>query len=290
MQEQQASASESQTPAAPETNAAPSAEQNSSVSGLENGGQKPTDSTAGGEQATKNWEQEYSRARTELDSLRRSYGEARKKLITQGTEKNQYGEKLTSLEQQLKNVLDVLNKATGTADDPAQFMEELQRKGPQAIEERLKGTFEKQAKEYQSQIQQMSQSMRALEARFKVKEYASDKTNFPNFAEMQPTMVKVMEGLWEDFRAGLIGNPDAVAIDELIPYLYEQAKLQHSDDAIKAAKSIGADEERARLAEEAKTTVAGGGKVVNPQGVDFSKMTLEQERAFWVKKLGESEY
>jgi hypothetical protein len=214
-------------------------------------------------QTGQNWEAEYKRLQAEHERINKSYAEARKKLISQGTEKNQYSEKLTSLETNIKQLAEALAKATAQPYDPDQFMEELRTQGPKALENHLKGALEKQAKEHQAKTQALEDRYRKLETTFVVKDCRTDSKNYPDFVSMEPTMAKIMDDLRQDYQAGLIANPDLVEPSELVPFLYNQAKLQHSQDAIKAAEAHGAAKATSELAREANTAVAAVGNQQN---------------------------
>jgi hypothetical protein len=89
-------------------------------------------------------------------------------------------------------------------------------------------------------------------------------------------MSKIMEDLRADHKAGLVqADPDAVEPGELVDYLYNLAKLQHSQDAIDEAGKRGLAKANQQLATEAQTAVAGGGKSTSASPVDPNSMSSE---------------
>lgn len=248
----------------------------SSVSSPTNDGQSPVNSTDQSGQAGQDWQKRYLETQDLYAKQLKSFNELRGKLVTQGTEKNKFADELKGMKTQMQQIAEALAKATATPYDPDQFMEELRTQGPKAIENHLKGTIDKQAQAYEAKIQAISGQMRKMNTSFAVKECRADSKNYPDFQKMEGTMAEVMTELRENFKAGLIGDPDQVEPEELVGYLYNEAKLRHSQDAIKAAEAHGAAKATAELAKEASTAVAGGGRSAKLVPTDPNKMTSDQ--------------
>ena len=260
-----------------------------SVSSPESSDQASATQDAANGQAGQNATPDYTALKELYEKQQKSYNELRGKLVTQGTERNQFSSKVDQLTAQVKQLGEALAKATQQPYDPDAFMEELRTQGPKAIENHIKGTLDKQAQQYQGQVQELQTKMRHMDVAFQVKERRVDSKNYPDFTAMEETMAKVMEQLRDDYKAGLIGDPDGVEPGELVDFLYNQAKLQHSQDAIKAAEAHGAAKAKAELVNEANTAVASGGKnagtsVINPNEIkDMAAL-----RKWAVQKFGES--
>ena len=248
----------------------------SSVSSPSNTVESPANTTGDAGQAGQDWQKRYLETQDLYAKQLKHFNELRGKLVTQGTEKNQFAEELKSMKTQMTQIAEALAKVTATPYDPDQFMEELRTQGPKAIESHLKGTIEKQAQAYEAKIQAINGQMRKMNTAFTVKECRADSKNYPDFAKMETTMADVMTELRENFKAGLIGDPDQVEPEELVGYLYNEAKLRHSQDAIKAAEAHGAAKATAELAKEASTAVAGGGRSAKLVPTDPNKMTSDQ--------------
>lgn len=260
----------------------------SSVSSPTEGGQNPTDTTVQSGQAGQDWSKKVSDLQLLLDRQSKSYNELRGKLVTQGSEKNRFAEELKEMKAQMTQIASVLAKATEAPYDGDQFMEELRAQGPQAIEKHIKGVLEKQAQSYESKLSSLSTNMRRMTTEFHVKECRSDSKNYPDFQQMESTMAEVMNQLRENHKAGLTGNPDDVDPRELVDFLYNEAKLRHSQDALKAAEAHGAAKAASELAKEASTAVVSGGKSTKPVPQDLASMS-SSELAELIKAQGKFE-
>lgn len=237
--------------------------------------QAPATQTQEPGQVEQDWSKKAQDLQSTIDKQTKSYNDLRSKLVTQGAERNQFATQLKSLNDQIKQLGESLAKATQQPYDPDQFMEELRTQGPKAIEKHLKSSLEKQAQEHSSQVQELRNQMRKSDVQFQVKERRTDSKSFPDFEKLEATMADILEQLRKDHVAGLIADPDQVEPGELVDFLYNQAKSQHSEDAIKVAQSVGAEKERAKLAEEARTAVAGGGKNNGVIPTNIAEMSAE---------------
>ena len=250
----------------------------------------PTNKAEESGQAGQDWQARHDELKNLYDQQLKHYNSLRGKLVTQGTEKNQLAEKLQGMEAKIAQMYETLTKATSTPYDPDQFMEELRTQGPKVFDTQIKKALEGMGKEYSSKLEALEAKHRRLQVDSVVKSCMADTKNYPDFDSLKQDMINVMTDLKKQFQAGLGGNPDDVDPEELVPYLYNEAKLRHSQEALKAAESHGAKKAAAELAKDANTAVASGGKTTIPQDVNLDKLTLDQEREFWIKKNGLAEY
>ena len=294
---------ETSTASAPETTVAaePVAQDNTYVgdSHQDTGGRPGQDATtapakagdATGQSATKNWEEEYKNAQKASQLLEKNYAELRRKLVSQGTERNQFQGQVEALTNQVKQLGEALAKATETPYDPDQWMNTLKTQGPKAIEAEFQRLMQSKDQAYNEKISGMESKLRARDVKAEVTERQGNAKDFPNFKELEPEMMKIMEGLREDFKAGVLQvDPDTVDVPELIDHLYTLARAKHIPDALKAAEEAGKAQATQELAREAQSGVAGGGKHTSTQAPNLDKMSIEEERAYWVKQLGEETY
>lgn len=238
----------------------------------------------------RNWQDEAIRTAKVLEQERKNFNELRKKLIAQGTERNNFEREINPLREQLKTLTEALSKATNEELTPEQFLEGLQTQGPKFLENFLAKRDKTLTEQFETRATTMEARLRKREVSAAVRDRRSDAANFPDFGQLEPTMSKIMVQMREEFAQGLLPtNPDTVDPDELTDYLYNLARLQHSQDAIKAAEAEGAAKARAGLAREAETSVPGGGKNTSSQPIDFEKLSVEEARKLTVARHGEAE-
>jgi hypothetical protein len=275
-------------PPAPETKAP---DTNPTV--VPDSGSAATDPTKNGtptETTGRNWQDEAIRTAKVLEQERKNFNELRKKLIAQGTERNNFEREIGPLREQLKTLTEALSKAANEELTPEQFLEGLQTQGPKFLENFLAKRDKDLSDRFEARAAATEARLRKREVAAAVKDRRSDTQNFPDFAKLEPTMSEIMVQMREEFKAGLLPtNPDSVDPDELTDYLYNLAKLQHSQDAIKAAEAEGAAKARAGLAREAETSVPGGGKNTSSQPIDFDKLSVADARKLVVARHGEAE-
>jgi hypothetical protein len=255
------------------------------------GSTAPTKETATAGTTGRNWEKEYQSVAKLREQEQKNFNELRKKLIAQGTERNNLEKEVGPLRQQLQALTDALSKAGKAEITPEQFLEGLQTEGPKFLENWLAERDKDLSGRFEGRMSEMATRLRKREVSAAVRDRRSDAEGYPDFAKMEPTMSDIMMTMREEFKNGLLPtDPDSVDPDELTDYLYNLARLQHSQDAIKAAEAEGAQKARSELAREAETSVAGGGKQTSSQVPNLDKLSLSQERDYWVKKIGETDF
>lgn len=260
-----------------------------SVSSPSNAVESPANTTGDAGQAGQDWQKKYSETQAAYEKQLKSFNDLRAKLVSQGTEKNKFAEEIKSMKTQLQQVADALAKATAAPYDPDQFMEDLRTQGPKALENHLKSALEKQQKAAEDRIRAVEEKYKRIQTASVVKDCRTDTKNYPDFEKLEETMAKIVVELRENFSAGIGGDPDAVDPEELIPFLYNEAKTRHSQDALKAAEAHGAAKATADLAKEANTAVASGGKNSATTTIDPSKLSsADLRKHFMAQGLVES--
>lgn len=174
----------------------------------------------------------------------------------------------------IKEMADLITKATEKPYDPDQFMEEFRAKGPEFLKSHLETAWKQKEENYLSQIGQVRQELTALRVTNTVNAMRADTAKYPDFAKLEDDMQKLLD-------SGVIPEADIQSKSEadLLVQLYQIAKLQHSQEAIKAAEANGRKAAETELAREARTGVAGGGRVVGQVTPDIKTMTSAQMKA-----------
>lgn len=224
------------------------------------------------EQGGQDWSKKY-------ESLEKSYSELRRKLVEQGTEKNQYQKQFESLNGQLQTVHKAIAQFTKKPFEFGQFLEDLQARGPEALFDNIKEPLTEQLKAYEERIVAQESTLRAMQVEGAVERARSNEKQYPDFTKLEAEMVEIYNSGQFPFDASKM-EPR-----EVVDKLYNLARLRHSEDALKAAEQIGKQKAEKELAREAQSAVAGGGKPINPAKIDPKAMSAEELRA----KLGVAE-
>lgn len=245
----------------------------SSAASSDVAGQSPTDNPASAEQAF-DPRTSYDGLKSQFENLNKSYSEIRK-AYTQSTQG------YSDLKKQMDQMFKTLSEATKEEISPEDFMKSLQSQGVKAFDplrqqwqEEIKSTYDKALEERDTQLTQ-------LQTQFEVMRRELDATNYPDFAKLKPVMNEIAnsETCPVDFN-----QPVGVIYDTL----YKLAKTLSAENAVKEAHSRGSKEAEARVAREAGTAVATGGKagtISNPADIkDLKKM-----REYFVSQLGEAD-
>jgi hypothetical protein len=216
----------------------------------------------------------YDALKSQFESLNKSYSELRRY-------NTQQSQGYSELKKQIDNMVNVFKEATKQEISPEDFMKALQSQGVKALdplfqqrETTLKSTYDKQLESLQAE--RASDRVQIEELRRIV-----DTTTYPDFVKLKPVMNE-------------IANADNCPIDwgqdigVIYDTLYKLAKAASAESAIKEAHSQGLKEAEAKVAREAGTAVATGGKsasVSNPADIkDLGKL-----REYFVAQLGEAE-
>ncbi|MGD9724885.1 MAG: hypothetical protein AB7V39_00555 [Nitrospiraceae bacterium] len=238
-------------------------------------------------QSGKNWEQEYLKLRTTLglekDGDIESYKALRIKLQQQGTEKNSYAKKMESMESQLKQLAEAFTKATEAPYDPDQFMGNLRTQGPKFLEQALKNTFEAREAKILEQLNETRVLARSMQVEREFEKRVADPKNYPDFKKLEPTMTEIYNKALEAFDNGSSPtDPRAMDPRELFDQLFNLARYQHTDQALKEAEAHGKAKAEAELANESMTTVAAGGKGASKPVFDPNTLSVEKHREWLI--------
>jgi hypothetical protein len=165
----------------------------------------------------------------------------------------------------------MVQKATEAPFDPEQFKNELFTKGPQALEGWLQKKLQSQLgaiqEKYDKELDQQRQENTALRMRYEVASRHADSENYPNFAELYPKMLELAkdEKCPVDF---------SKPIEESLDALYNLAKVQSSEEAVKIAVAQGKTKAEAEAARESKTTVATSGRKGTSTSPNLESMAM----------------
>jgi hypothetical protein len=185
---------------------------------------------------------------------------------------------IEALTAQIKQMTDLITKATEKPYDPDQFMEEFRNQGPEFLKKHLEAGWKEKESALMQQIEAAKAAIVGLRIDSAVRSLRADTAGHPDFAKLEPEMQKLLD-------SGVIPQSEIQSKpeNELLEQLYQMAKLQHSQDAIKAAEANGRKAAETELAREARSGVAGGGRVTPNQVLNPENMTLAQYREFCAK-------
>jgi len=236
---------------------------------------KPTDNT---QPAPKefNVQQSYDELRSQFDTVNKSYGELRKE-FTKRTQES------ASVQRRLDEVYDTLKKATETPIDPAQFIRDLQTQGPKALQPHFQKWLEPIKSDYEKKISETNEKNMALETEVNLMRRRSDAINYPDFTKLEP----IMKDLSDDSNCPVNWN---MPIADCIDTLYKLAKDRSAEGAVEEARKLGEKSAESKLAREARTGTAGGGKSVSTSTPDLNKITdIDELRKIVASQIGVAE-
>lgn len=229
-----------------------------------------------------------TKGQPEVD-YRKSYDELRPQFTRTTQElarlKQQYGlstRELAELKKGYEQLASQMESVTNQPVSPEEFLKNLQTQGPKALD----GYFDKRFKQIKSEYEKAYATERerslALEAGFEKMRRSMDKSNYPDFDQLESTMQELLDA------ENCPIDTNKLSIGEIYDALYKLARSKHSEEAIKAAEEMGRKSAEAALVKESVTTVTGGGKASstsNPAEInDLTKL-----RQYFVSQIGEAE-
>lgn len=216
----------------------------------------------------------YDSLKSELSNLNKSYGELRR-TYTQTTQG------YSDLQKKFDNMLKVFQDATKEEISPEDFMKALQSQGVKAFDPLKKQWQDEMKSSYEKQLEQIQTDRMADRVELEVMKRRLDSVRYPDFQKLEDKMGE----LANDPNAPIDWSKD---INVIYDTLYKLAKANSADTAIKEARAQGLKEAEGKLAREAGTAVATGGKaasVSNPADIK----DLKKLREYFVAQLGEAE-
>lgn len=262
-QEIQSNAAPQPEPASTDTSAKTSV--NPGAPDVSNTPQTPTDN-GGDANKGQNSQPSIDVFEKRFKDMERKYTRTRQQELAAQKEKSDLMAQLTQLQQAVQTL-------TKKPYSPADFVRDLQEKGPEAIfplvEEKLKAAQEKSAKEQQAYIERIEM----LETRDALNSRRADTDSFPDFRKLEDTMKEI----WESEECPKELRNPKLDPGSVLDGLYQLAKSKHSQDAVSAAHADGKKSAEKALAKEAATTVATGGKAGGsaiPNPADLSTKQL----------------
>lgn len=185
------------------------------------------------------------------------------------------------LESQLAELSKAVQTLTKKPYSPADFIKDLQEKGPEAIfplvEEKLKLAQEKASQDQKAYADRIE----LLETKNALSNLRADSENYPDFRKLEDTMKEI----WESEECPHDIQDPKLGPDQVLVKLYELAKAKHSQDAVKAAHEDGLKSGQKQLAKEASTSVATGGKAGGTAIPDTKNMDTKTLRAL-IQSMG----
>ena len=224
----------------------------------------PTGKTAAAEQPAFDAQKQYV-------ALEKSYKELQGKFTQTAQERSAASKELTAIRETQSKLLEMIQKATEAPFDPEQFKNELFTKGPQALEgwleKKLQARLQSVQEKYDKDIESNKQENLALRTRYEVAARHANSEDYPNFAELYPKMLD----LAKDPKCPVdFSKP----VEESLDALYNLAKVQSSDEAVKIAAERGKKQAEAEAARESQTTVATSGRRGSSTSPNLETMPL----------------
>ena len=258
---------------APADNATETAASAVSTAGDKGTGTKTTDNV-GDDAAAFDPRTNYDALLKRFEALDRNYGELRK-TYTQTTQG------YSTLQKQLDNMVRVFQEATKEEISPEDFMKALQSQGVKAFEPLKKQWQDELKSGYDKTLDDLQTQRMSDRVEIEVMKRRLDSTRYPDFQKLEEKMGEMAN----DPKCPVDWGQDVGVIYDT---LYKLAKAASADTAIKEAKAQGLKEAEAKIAREAGTAVATGGKaasVSNPADIK----DLKKLREYFVAQLGEAE-
>jgi hypothetical protein len=216
----------------------------------------------------------YDGLKTQFETLNKSYAELRKF-------STQQSQGYAALKKQLEDLTHVFKEATKEEISPEDFMKALQTQGVKAFDP-LKQQWTGEVKsEYDKVIEQIQTERTNDRVLIEDMRRQIDSATYPDYAKLKP----LMNDIANSEQCPIDWSQD---ISVIYDTLYKLAKAVSAESAMKEAHAQGLKEAEAKIAREAGTAVATGGKaasVSNPADIkDLGKL-----REYFVAQLGEAE-
>jgi hypothetical protein len=216
----------------------------------------------------------YDALKSQFENLNKSYSELRRTYT-------QSSQGYSDLKKQLDGLVKAFQDASQEEVSPEEFMKALQSQGIKAFDPlRQKWTSEVR-EQYDKALDAIRQERLGDRVELEVMKRRYDSQRYPDFDKLLP----VMQELAQDDNCPVNWNQDVGLIYDT---LYKLAKASSAENAIKEAHALGVKDAEGKVAKEAGSAVATGGKagsVTNPADIkDVSKL-----REYFVAQLGEAE-
>jgi len=216
----------------------------------------------------------YDGLKSQFENLNKSYSEIRR-AYTQSTQG------YSDLKKQMDQMVKALSEATKEEVSPEDFMKSLQSQGVKAFDPLRQQWTSEVKSEYEKALEERDTQITQIQTQFEVMRRELDATNYPDFAKLKPIMNELAnsENCPVDFN-----QPIGIIYDAL----YKLAKTVSAEQSVKEAHSRGIKDAEARVAKEAGTAVATGGKA-GSMGNPADIKDLKKLREYYVSQLGEAD-
>lgn len=203
--------------------------------------------------------------RTSYDGLQSEFKkqtEAYKALRTEFTRRSmREGE----LQKQISEMHEAIRKATEPTVNPEDFFRDLQKQGPKALDTYWKKHIDAVRSEYEGKIKADREERLKTDINTEIRFRRMDAANYPDFEKLEP----IMKEMSEDPNSPINSN---IPLPDYLDALYRLARNQNSEQAIQEAIKLGEKKADEKLAKEARSGVAGGGRSQGGTPVDTSRI------------------
>ena len=231
----------------------------------------PTDNSDGKKPLESNEQQDYDALKTELEQKTKSYDELRKKSTQDWQAAAELKKTHDEMQESLELAINKLNETAIKKVDPAQFMEDLQTKGPAALDEHLdiKGKIDAARKEDRDSIMALKKTAASQNYELAFMKRVYDTKNYPDFAELEDKMTEIA------------ADPHCpvdkhAPVEQQLDSYYRLAVDSSSGEAVKKAREEGKLDAEKQLAKEAATNIGGSGKGTGGTPVDLHSIPLDR--------------
>jgi len=211
---------------------------------------EPTDNVAEGGEVKEpeiNWQERYSQQEQSYKELQRKFTE-----VTQ--DRSSMRKEFQALQSAMKELQSGFAQATKKPlPSPEEFVTDIQKNGVNAIKSLLDAEINPVKESYRKELESRDGRIINLEASLECVMRRNDPDRYPDFAKLEPEIKSLVE-------TGDVPIDFTKPTGEIIDTLYNLVRSKHSSEALKAAEQFGHKKAEERLANESKSTVAGGGK------------------------------
>jgi hypothetical protein len=192
----------------------------------------------------------------------------------------QTSQERAELRKELAAIREALSKSLEKPFDPEQFKRDFETHGPKALDsylekrlqeklDEVRKTYDERISGYETELGTLKTDSLGLRTNYEVLVRANDAQNYPNFAELYPVMMAMVQ---EEKCPVDVSKP----VPEILDGLYKLAKERSSNDAVQIAAAKAKKDADANAANESRSTVATGGKTASTSVSDPRTMSLDK--------------
>lgn len=189
----------------------------------------------------------------QLEQNQKNYDELRSKSTKDWQSSAERDRQFEALQASMGKLVEKFNQSAIEKEDPEQFMENLKTQGPKYLDKYITRHTDALKAKHEEDKQEGAKETSVLRYENAFMKISRDTKQYPGFEGLESKMNEIA------------ASPDCpVNLQQPIPIvlkaLYKLASTSSTDENLRKAKNLGAEQERIRLAKEAQTSVVGSGK------------------------------